>query len=42
MVRIYHEVPLSYQYTLHQYAVQRIKKKKKNPLHTRGAIQWPP
>ena len=38
MVRIYHEMPLSYQYTLHQYAVQRIK----NPLHSGGAIQWPP
>ena len=27
MVRIYHEVPLSYQYKLHQYAVQSIRKK---------------
>ena len=26
MVRIYHKVPLSYQYTLHQYAIQGIKK----------------
>ena len=38
MVWIYREVPLSYQYTLHRYAVQN---KVKSPLHTGGAIQWP-
>ena len=39
MVRIYQEVPLSYQYKLHQYTDQRIRK---NPLHIGGAMQWPP
>ena len=40
MVRICHEVPLSYQYNRHQYTVQRIRKK--NPLHNGGAILFSP